>query len=204
MSVFVHVVTHQQVCRHMDTCTPIERRKRLHAYVHAWLRLCLQLPEHQELVIAHSPTGKPYLRDFPHWQFNLSHSKQHLALVCGQTQHPLGIDIESHPRTIRPAVIKASLSATELSHYHQAAEPLRYWLQVWTLKEAVLKAAGCGIVQDLHLLDSGFTGHNESGHMVFEAQPYAYQCLHHLDYHCAVAWQNDTSLPELQWRAPQA
>ena len=145
MSVFVHVVTHQQVCRHMDTCTPIERRKRLHAYVHAWLRLCLQLPEHQELVIAHSPTGKPYLRDFPHWQFNLSHSKQHLALVCGQTQHPLGIDIESHPRTIRPAVIKASLSATELSHYHQAAEPLRYWLQVWTLKEAVLKAHGKGL-----------------------------------------------------------
>ena len=68
----------------------------------------------------------------------------------------------------------------------------------------MLKAAGCGIVQDLHLLDSGFTGQSESGRMVFEAQPYAYQCLYHLDYHCAVAWQNETSLPELQWRASQA
>ena len=201
MSVFVHVVAHQQVCRHMDTCTPNERRKHLHAYAQAWLRQCLQLPEHHELVIARSPTGKPYLRDCSQWQFNLSHSKHHLAIICGHTPHPLGIDIESYPRTIRPAVIEASLSAKEYTHYLMAAEPLRYWLQVWTLKEALLKAAGVGIQQDLRLLDTGFDGNERHGSIVWQQQAYAHQILTHEHYQCAIAWQSEHALPLLQYRA---
>ena len=144
MTLYLHVAAHTDVCRHFSELSLAQRRVALREYAHAWLRRRMGLPADTDLRLGHNAHGKPYLLDSPEWQFNISHSKRHLAIVCGHTPHPLGIDIESYPRPIRPAVVEASLSAAEFAHYQQAAEPLRYWLQVWTLKEALLKAAGVG------------------------------------------------------------
>ena len=201
MTLYLHVAAHTDVCRHFSELSLAERRKTLHAYVLAWLRRCMGVPADADLRLGHNAHGKPYLRDLPHWQFNLSHSKRHIAIICGQTPHALGIDIESYPRTIRPAVIEASLSAKEYAHYLNSAEPLRYWLQVWTLKEALLKAAGVGIQQDLRLLDTGFDGNKTQDSIVWQQQAYAHQSLSHEHYQCAIAWQSELALPHVQYRA---
>ena len=201
MILYLHVAAHTDVCRHFSELSLAQRRMALHAYAHAWLRGCMGVPADTDLRMGHNAHGKPYLRDDPEWQFNLSHSKHHLAIVCGHTPHSLGIDIESYPRTIRPAVVEASLSAVEFAHYQQAAEPLRYWLQVWTLKEALLKAAGVGIQQDLHLLDTGFDGNERHSSIMWQQQAYALQSLSHEHYQCAIAWQSEHALPPIQYRA---
>ena len=199
MTLYLHVAAHTDVCRHFSELNLAQRRVALREYAHAWLRCCMGLPVGADLRLGHNAHGKPYLLDSPEWQFNISHSKRHLAIVCGHTPHPLGIDIESYPRPIRPAVVEASLSAAEFAHYQQAAEPLRYWLQVWTLKEALLKAAGVGIQQDLRLLDTGFDGSETQGSIVWQQQAYAHLSLSHAHYQCALAWQSAAPLPELTY-----
>ena len=201
MILYLHVAAQTDVCRHFSELSLAQRRMALHAYAHAWLRGCMGVPADTDLRMGHNAPGQPSLRDCPEWQFNLSHSKHHLAIVCGHTPHSLGIDIESYPRTIRPAVVEASLSAVEFAHYQQAAEPLRYWLQVWTLKEALLKAAGVGIQQDLHLLDTGFDGNERHSSIMWQQQAYALQSLSHEHYQCAIAWQSEHALPPIQYRA---
>ena len=201
MTLYLHVAAHTDVCRHFSDLNLAELRVALREYAHAWLRSCMGLPADADLQLGYNAHGKPYLRNHPEWQFNLSHSKRHIAILCGQTPHSLGIDIESYPRTVRPAVIEASLSAKEYAHYLTAAEPLRYWLQVWTLKEALLKAAGVGIQQDLRLLDTGFDGNEQQGNIVLQQQAYAYQSLCHEHYQCAIAWQSELALPHVQYRA---
>ena len=202
MTLYLHAAAHTDVCRHFSELNNSQRREALHAYVLAWLRYCMGLPADADLQLGYNAHGKPYLRNHPEWQFNLSHSKRHIAIICGQTPHALGIDIESYPRTIRPAVIEASLSAKEYAYYLMAAEPLRYWLQVWTLKEALLKAAGVGIQQDLRLLDTGFDGNKTQGSIVWQQQAYAHQSLSHEHYQCAIAWQSEHALPPILYRAP--
>ena len=199
MTLYLHVAAHTDVCRHFSELSLAQRRVALREYAHAWLRRRMGLPADTDLRLGHNAHGKPYLLDSPEWQFNLSHSKRHLAIICGQTPHALGIDIESYPRTIRPAVIEASLSAKEYAHYLNSAEPLRYWLQVWTLKEALLKAAGVGIQQDLRLLDTGFDGDERHGSIVWQQQAYALQSLTHEHYQCAIAWQYNAPLPEFTY-----
>ena len=199
MTLYLHVAAHTDVCRHFSELSLAQRRVALREYVLAWLRGCMGVPADTNLRLDHNAHGKPYLRDLPHWQFNLSHSKRHIAIICGQTPHALGIDIESYPRTIRPAVIEASLSAKEYAYYLKSAEPLRYWLQVWTLKEALLKAAGVGIQQDLRLLDTGFDGSETQGSIVWQQQAYAHLSLSHAHYQCALAWQSAAPLPELTY-----
>ena len=72
MTLYLHVAAHTDVCRHFSELSLAERRKTLHAYAHAWLRGCMGLPVGADLHFGHNAHGKPYLRDLPHWQFNLS------------------------------------------------------------------------------------------------------------------------------------
>ncbi|RYZ91901.1 MAG: 4'-phosphopantetheinyl transferase superfamily protein [Moraxellaceae bacterium] len=120
----------------------------------AFLRLCLaryasNSPE--KLIFAHEPAGKPYLLgvDFPLY-FNLSHSKNFMAL--GVSKHtPIGIDIEvSKKRNI--------MDVAERYFHHEEITRLRncdpttqqqLFFSLWTLKEALFKALGSGIVTGL-------------------------------------------------------
>ncbi len=97
--------------------------------------------------LAFSRLHKPYLREGGLF-FNASSSEEHMAFIFSRTS-PVGIDIE----TIRPLpyldeMVESYFSEEErtfLSH----GNPLRRFFNIWTRKEAVLKALGVGMVDDL-------------------------------------------------------
>jgi len=98
-------------------------------------------------------------------EFNLSHSGNLLLIAVSSC--PVGIDIE----LIRPdfdfkAVLPASFSAEEQRRVLQAEDPLNCFYAYWTKKEAVLKASGQGLADDMSLLDAG----NEQ--MVWDGRAY--------------------------------
>lgn len=93
--------------------------------------------------IARAPGGKPFLPDFPDFHFNLAHSGPH-ALFALSPGRAVGVDIER----LRPnALARAALAPAE------TAATNREFLQLWTLKEAVLKAEGGGLTVAPNTLD---------------------------------------------------
>ncbi len=96
----------------------------------------------------HTANGKPYWRDPPlPLQFNLSHS--HEWILVGLTlQRRIGVDLER----IRPVPRWQRIARCYFSAAEQArlwicppAERERVFLELWTQKEALLKAMGVGL-----------------------------------------------------------
>lgn len=106
--------------------------------------------------------GKPQLLEpATHWQFNLSHAGD-WAVLAVTNAGAIGIDVEVHERrnnlagiarrfyTPQENIALQSLSETEWN---------RRFFELWTLKEAYVKALGRGIATALAGTDIEYTGH---------------------------------------------
>jgi 4'-phosphopantetheinyl transferase len=97
--------------------------------------------------IERSDHGKPYVAGKPALEFNLSHSAG-AALVALSRNQPLGVDLEI-PRRPRPVLALAQrffapAEAAALAALPEARRQTAF-LNLWSGKEAVLKALGRGI-----------------------------------------------------------
>ena len=92
--------------------------------------------------------GKPYLREYPQIQFNISHCMGMAVLAVGDCS--VGIDVE-YVRPYREPLLKRVLSEAELRQMEAVGEAGReeLFFRFWTLKESYVKAVGCGITVPL-------------------------------------------------------
>jgi Phosphopantetheinyl transferase len=97
------------------------------------------------LLFSTTPTGKPFLVDYPDFHFSISHTKGAIALAVAA--RPCGVDIE----LLRPRRVSRRLLARFFTPEEQAwiaedpdAEAARF-LSLWTRKEAYTKRDGRGI-----------------------------------------------------------
>ncbi|MEK6789360.1 MAG: 4'-phosphopantetheinyl transferase superfamily protein [Pseudomonadota bacterium] len=107
-------------------------------------------------LIERTDAGKPFVANSG-LQFNFSHSPHWFALSWRVGHEPVGVDIEDLGR--RP-----SFAALAERYYHPAekakwlaagaSESSTVWLEIWTRKEAVLKAHGLGLRLQLNTLDT--------------------------------------------------
>jgi 4'-phosphopantetheinyl transferase len=113
-----------------------------------------------------SQKGKPFLPFCRDITFNLSHSDSHIAFAVGKTG-PLGVDIETYkPDMSFSELAEKCLSSEEYQHFDRIApwketERMKYFLKIWTLKEAYLKALGVGINKSLDKLTFQFRPDNK-------------------------------------------
>ena len=101
---------------------------------------------------ARGPFGKPYL-ERKKLRFNFSDTKD--AFLAGFAVGPdIGVDIETLSRKVdHRAVSENYFTTTEIEGIAAAGEgSKRRFLELWTRKEAVLKASGVGIMDDLRVL----------------------------------------------------
>ena len=107
-------------------------------------------------LIERTDAGKPFVAKST-LQFNFSHSPHWFALSWRVGHEPVGVDIEGLGRRPRFAALaercyhpaeKAKWLAAE------ASESAATWLEIWTRKEAVLKAHGLGLRLQLNTLDT--------------------------------------------------
>lgn len=90
--------------------------------------------------------GKPFLRDHPDIEFNISHCSGLVGCVISDV--PVGIDVES----VRPFSRHAArhvCSRDELNDIETAQDPDRRFFIYWTLKESCAKAMGSGLCYPL-------------------------------------------------------
>lgn len=97
--------------------------------------------------------GKPFLSGNP-IHFNLSDTKD--GLLVALAKQPLGADIETlHRSTDHSSVAEHYFTPNEVAGISAAKDGKRRFLELWTRKEAVLKACGVGLMDDLHSLEVG-------------------------------------------------
>ena len=85
---------------------------------------------------------KPFLKNYPEWYFNISHSKT--AVCCALSREEIGVDIEE------VGEYKESLAAyicndKELESLHDSENKADDFYKLWTMKESVFKMIGTGI-----------------------------------------------------------
>lgn len=105
------------------------------------------IPE-EEMRFSHSEYGKPFLEGNPFY-FNLSHSRE--AGICAAGPGTIGCDVE----TLRPpvlAIARLHFCPEEYECLNRISDPeeqSRAFCRLWTLKESVVKALGCGLTLPL-------------------------------------------------------
>lgn len=130
---------------------------------HLRRRLALLAPDSQG-VRSYTELGKPYLVNSS-LAINYSHSRSFLALAYSWQRAHLGVDIEDKQRRVDwQGVAEYAFSPEEIATWRSLNHCRDYWLQVWTTKEAVVKAAGLGIRLDLVTLNSGCQPAQMRGH----------------------------------------
>ena len=107
-------------------------------------------PEHIEQSIDSSAYGKPYLKDYPHIHFNISHCDGLVACAIADT--PIGIDIEKiHP--FRDSILRKVLTPSEQEFLNTFRENTDAYNEIfyrfWTLKESRIKESGMGLSMPL-------------------------------------------------------
>lgn len=116
--------------------------------------------EPKQLVFTHGSHGKPSLADpLCNIQFNVSHSNDLMvAAIC--REWPIGVDIEKEDPRFHAVDIAARYfcerERDEIARRGGQAG-LRAFFQLWTAKEAVLKAASVGLTLELSKLEIGLT-----------------------------------------------
>jgi 4'-phosphopantetheinyl transferase len=100
--------------------------------------------------LQYTAAARPYFHDNRH-DFNISHTDK--LVVCAiANDNRIGIDIE-RPFPLDIEELRRQFSDAEWEHIQRSSDPLRTFYEYWTAKEAMLKASGTGLTDDLHLLN---------------------------------------------------
>ena len=101
-----------------------------------------------KVVFDYSDRGKPFLAGSlgaSRLQFNVSHSQEY-ALLGFTLKHLIGVDIEYlRPMPDAEKIAQRFFTTTELSLIQNATAKHQLFFQLWTAKEAYLKAVGTGL-----------------------------------------------------------
>jgi 4'-phosphopantetheinyl transferase len=150
----------------------------------------IEQPEHT-LCFSHTEFGKPILDSHAQLSFNQSHSQSMYVLAWSHDLQHIGIDIEDKNRGMRvEALAKHSLTALEYERFRQAADQQLYWLKLWTIKEAVLKASGLGIRLNLNELETHCLDMQQADGVVTHPKigDWSYACYALPDHMLCVSW----------------
>lgn len=123
------------------------------------------------------PHGKPVLRDGG-VHFNLSHTRGMIALALSR-EVEVGVDVEAIDRRLDPLRLAArNFSASEnaaLADAEASQQPARF-IEIWTLKEAYVKALGRGLQHDLRSFSASLAPPSIIDHVDGVDRPAACRC----------------------------
>lgn len=169
LSEFMHLLAPEELSRYQRFL--FERDKRQFLITRAALRCALSeyfsdvAPS--EWTFLRNDYGRPYVSN-PQYasaiQFNLSHADGMIVLAISQSGD-LGVDVENLSRSCEPASLaKRFFSASEATALLRMSEPDQRdrFFDLWTLKEAYIKACGMGLAIPLGSFSFGFVANEHS------------------------------------------
>lgn len=102
-------------------------------------------------VVTSHPSGQPRLDPSEGWSISISHSDPWVGVALSR-DGSVGVDVEPVNRIVDfGSLLRGACAPSEAEHVECADDLLRRW----TAKEALLKAAGCGLSVDPRLIEIG-------------------------------------------------
>lgn len=95
----------------------------------------------KELTFLKNEDGKPYIAEYPGLYYNLSHSKEYVALVMDE--YPVGIDVEGL-RVGYQKLVSRFFAEDEIASLRDSWSD-QLFTKLWTRKESYLKSTGYGM-----------------------------------------------------------
>ncbi|MGG0120496.1 4'-phosphopantetheinyl transferase family protein [Bacillus paranthracis] len=94
--------------------------------------------------------GKPYLKDYPNFNFNISHSGDYV--LCAVDNKPIGIDVEEVKDIEYEDIAKSFFTEKEFDYIFNKDLnfQLNKFYELWTLKESYIKCCGQGLLMPLN------------------------------------------------------
>lgn len=133
----------------------VAHARRTFVIAHALLHEALARAGVTAPVFAESAQGKPRLAD-PDVHFNLSHTEGLVAAALSRDAE-IGVDVEARrDMPDRDGVARTVFRPEEIAGMKASAAPVARFFQLWTAKEAVMKATGLGF--SLPPKDIGLSG----------------------------------------------
>ena len=103
-----------------------------------------------------SAHGKPFLKDFPDWEVNLTHSSGEAALAVSNCC-PVGIDLEELDQQFPAVEVAREFFIGEEIAWLEAADSAEIrtnrFFQLWTAKEAAMKFTGLGMTLEPRMIE---------------------------------------------------
>ena len=94
--------------------------------------------------------GKPYLKDYPHIHYNISHADD--IAICAIGTQTIGADVEKM-HDFNNAILRKVFTVEEKAFFQQMAidesASQEWFFRFWTLKESRIKHAGTGLSMSL-------------------------------------------------------
>ncbi|WP_234737003.1 4'-phosphopantetheinyl transferase family protein [Tellurirhabdus bombi] len=143
---------------------------------------------HKEIQLVVGANQKPMLRDFPAVHYSVSHSGDWILMALAK--HSVGVDIEKiNPSFVFQEVVTHSFGLEEQQAIEASADPAGAFYQLWTRKEALVKATGKGIDDDFAQIPSLEGEHSLAGDLLGSTSDLCVStCLVATDYAAALAY----------------
>ena len=128
---------------------PLDRKLSVAVYLLLRLALIEKYGIDEPVVFSYGNNGKPFLRDYPHINYNISHCRS--AAACVIADDSVGVDVQEIA-PVPDGLAQHVLSADEYAGYRDSRNPEDFFCAIWTIKESWLKRTGQGIGTDLKTL----------------------------------------------------
>lgn len=110
----------------------------------AWKELKLL---NDQIVFEKSKNGKPLLWDHPEFHFNISHTRNAIAIAFSNNE--IGVDVEPI-KPVNLAIANRFFTSSEQEYITSHDNPEYSFYEVWTQKEAYIKYLGTGLSTPLN------------------------------------------------------
>lgn len=101
--------------------------------------------ESKDIKFEKNKYGKPYIKEYPQFNFNISHSED--IVVGAIDNRPIGIDIEKVKTINYEGIAREFFAEGELNYIIKDSldNKLERFYKIWTLKESYIKCCGQGL-----------------------------------------------------------
>lgn len=152
----IGILSESEISRAENFLLPTDRERYLisKGILKRLLSQFLEIDE-MEIIFDHNKNGKPFLKGNPDLKFSVSHSDD--VFVIGlSNEMEIGVDVENLNREVAFTKLQDFLfSPDELAFVQDLDSKAKdeYFIKCWTQKEALLKANGSGLTQEMNQID---------------------------------------------------